>query len=268
MVSIVPLIQRLAPASLNRARYVRHAVLGKKFVYQHISKALFQGMGSQQMTAIDVGANLGIFTRYLSRHFGHTVAIEPLPHLAGLLRRSLPRDVTIERCALGNTDGEIIIRTPVSANGEHLDALTTASDKNDLSLFEHAGVHESSVPVRRLASLSCSAERIGIIKIDVEGFENEVLGGSDDIIRRDAPLLQVEISRAHNPDYLAFLDAIESMGYSSYTLHERHLSDDARAVIANQPLKMNDPDAANCLFDFLFVPADKKALAAPFIRNG
>lgn len=166
---------------------MRHAGLGKKFVYQHISKALFQGMGSRQMTAIHVGANLGIFTRYLSRHFGHTVAIEPLPHLAALLRRALPRDVTIERCALENTEGEIIIRTPVSASGEHLDALTTALDKNDLSLFEHAGVHGSSVPVRRLASLSCCAEKIGLMKIGVEGFENEVLGGTDYIIPRDAP---------------------------------------------------------------------------------
>ena len=147
------LAEKMAPGLVNRARYLRHVVLRQDFVYQDVTKAIFERIGSKSLIGVDVGANAGIFTRYLANHSATTIAIEPVAHLAAQLRRIFHSRVTIVECALGDSECDIIIRTPLNAASERMDALSTASTDNKLTMFEHHGVVETIVKQRSLKSI-------------------------------------------------------------------------------------------------------------------
>jgi hypothetical protein len=56
--------------------------------------------------------------------------------------------------------------------------------------------------------------RVSFIKIDVEGHELEVLLGSVDTLRRDRPILLIEIEQRHSPVPISeTFDFLASLGY-------------------------------------------------------
>ena len=55
--------------------------------------------------AVDVGANMGVHTRLMSKRFKAVIAIEPNPNVLPTLLRRSPHNVTILKVALSNRDG-------------------------------------------------------------------------------------------------------------------------------------------------------------------
>jgi FkbM family methyltransferase len=142
-------------------------------------------------TALDIGANLGVVTLAMAKlvgSSGRVHAFEPNPHMQGLLKQSIGRsyrNIVLHETALGSEEGELELYVPPANVGagsfvNHRDAL-------------HAEIVRCTV--RRLTDVvkDEKIERIRLIKIDVEGFENEVLRGADDVlsdIRPDAIVLE------------------------------------------------------------------------------
>jgi hypothetical protein len=71
-----------APVVFNWARYIWHVVIKKDTVYPNVTKAIFKLIRSSDAIAIDVGANVGVVTRYFSRYYVVNHAIKPLPYLS------------------------------------------------------------------------------------------------------------------------------------------------------------------------------------------
>lgn len=247
-----------APSIINRMRYVRHVKVRSDFVYQSITLPIFSRMNSTRCVGVDVGANLGIFTRFLVRYFDHVIAVEPLPDLAAKIKRIFGSKVQVENCALGSTTGNITIRTPVDAQGNVLHALTTAFDGNDLKMFKHQSVLEKTVPITKLDALNCSGKQIAFIKIDVEGFELEVLKGASRVLLEDRPIVMIEISKGHNPQYAATLEHLANVGYRPFVLRPDSLASGVVEAIESQPLSLSDidPSKPSPFFDFLFIPEE------------
>ena len=140
--------------------------------------------------AVDVGANVGIVTRYLSQYFKTTHSIEPMPYLASRLKHLQNQRIKVHHCALGAEDGQITMRTPVGENGQLFHALSTASADNVLNMFAHQSIVECIVPQHRLSTLiSQKSCKVGYVKIDVEGFEFAVLQGALELLNRDRPVI-------------------------------------------------------------------------------
>lgn len=255
---ILGAVEEFAPSLPNFLRYLKHVKRRRDFVYQDITRPLFEKMGSEGLVAIDVGANQGLFTRYLQNHFALTIAVEPLPPLAQKLRRIFSRNVAVEQCALGQENGEVVIRTPIDGHGNVLHALTTAFDGNDLKMFEHVSVLESRVTMKRMDTLNQSDKPVGFVKIDVEGFELEVLQGADTLLRKDRPIIMIEISKGHNPQYRDTLELLAQANYQSYVLRPDSLSIEVIDAIEKQPLSLSYSDASTTtpFFDFLFIPSE------------
>ena len=130
----------------------------------------------------DVGANLGFYTSKLVDRVGsagHVVAIEPAPACAARLREvmsSTPSsNCTIVEAALGSTDERVML---AMANNE-LDAVHR--------VVEGAGFNQNTLEVdmftgqslQRKFKLRCPQ----ILKIDVEGFEEECIIGLGELLR-------------------------------------------------------------------------------------
>lgn len=266
---ILSVLEKYAPLIPNHIRYLRHVRLRSDFVYQSVTQPIFERMGSSQKSAVDVGANLGIFTRYLKAHFAQTIAVEPIPELATKIDRIFGNSVRVENCALGPHEGALLIRTPVDAAGNAMHALTTASKGNDLKMFEHRSVVESTVPAKRLDSFDFGQFPLGFVKIDVEGFELDVLNGASRILAEDRPIFLIEISKGHNPDYIETLRRLEQANYHSFAIASNGLYKGAQEAIDSQPLSLSEPQIGDQapFFDFLFVPHENVHIIEDLIRG-
>ena len=81
LIELITRYEDYTPVMFNWLRYYNHVVLKKNIVYPEVTKKIFSIVDSKNAIAVDVGANVGIVTRYLSQHFAVTHAIEPLPYL-------------------------------------------------------------------------------------------------------------------------------------------------------------------------------------------
>jgi FkbM family methyltransferase len=162
----------------------------------------------QDAWILDVGANIGVISQALSASGFHNVlAFEPQKEVFDILELNCP-GVTCFNVAVGNIDGEVFIPmldfhkhgnfggVSVSGNSE------TSSKKVDLITLD--GMPELA---------GC---RVGLIKIDVEGYEEKVLVGAMDIILRDKPIIYLEADRMDKLESLAV--TLKLLGYS-YKVH-------------------------------------------------
>ena len=123
---------------------------------------------------LDVGANIGVLTRIFAARAGHVHAFEPAPRALRLLRANVAglANVTVHAVAVGNRVG-----TTAFVEREAL----------DMSSIDDAG-GGLQVPITTIDALGIVAD---FIKIDVEGFEEDVLRGASATIS-GAPIIVFE----------------------------------------------------------------------------
>lgn len=160
--------------------------------------------------AIDVGANKGVYTHYLSRIVPHVHAFEPNPKMHMLLTRTLPKNATAYTCALSdrnNAAAELIV--PVYGSVFSNVGASLNSRKKDR---QHGTV---MIETRTLDSFNFT--NVGFLKIDVEGFERTVLNGARDLIARERPTILVEMEEGHTGEPIeashAFMDQFDMDGF-------------------------------------------------------
>lgn len=258
------------PDLMGEARYRYHVTLRGSIVYPRLTRILFKRLASGEAMAFDVGANVGIYTRYLCRHFASVVAIEPVPYLARRLERSRPANCTVEAVALGDRPGRVVMRVPTTAEGFEMPALSTLSGANKLSFINSAGIVEREVECKRIDDIVRARGRPAFVKIDVEGFEGAVLAGAAELLANVRPVIQLEIGRAHNPDYRSVLRTIDNAGFDIFAIQSDGLYQNALHYLEQQPLSVTDAgssEPAGC-WDYLLLPRERTAdLSRDLVRD-
>jgi FkbM family methyltransferase len=140
---------------------------------------------------LDVGANVGISAMMMARWCGsegHIYAFEPSPIAKKLLAEhlrlnGLAERVTICGSALSDTEGTATF----FASG-----ISGKSALSDANISQ--GVETVKVPVTTIDAY-CQAKKIrpSLIKIDVEGFEFNVLNGARNTLKENRPSILVEL---------------------------------------------------------------------------
>jgi FkbM family methyltransferase len=138
----------------------------------------------------DVGANLGNRTGPLLHLGANVVAVEPQPLCIEALRRQFgtnPR-FTLEACALGPEPGEAKMRV---ADSHVVSTLSDEMIKRTRESGRFSNIswsREITVPLRRFDDLIARHGVPKFTKIDVEGYEAQVLAG----LSRPIPLVSLE----------------------------------------------------------------------------
>lgn len=137
--------------------------------------------------ALDVGANVGIFARHFAERFDEVVAIEPLPVNIECLRLNVPANVTIKECAVGDEFREVqIYVTPKTTGGAFV------SNHAEVEAPKVAIQPERLVTVPMVTIDSFGLERLGLMKLDIQGAEVVALKGARETIRRCRPVILIE----------------------------------------------------------------------------
>lgn len=159
-------------------------------------------------TALDVGANMGAFSRFLAKRFEQVIAFEPQPNITV----ELPTNVVLNNVAVGDEVGELelhLYRANVHASGGSVgDAV--ANDDRGLP------VGSITVPITTLDAwapfeVTDGAAHIDFIKIDVEGMEVAVIRGALDLLMDHKPILLIECHAIEHRDTLE--KSLELMEY-------------------------------------------------------
>lgn len=146
----------------------------------------------RRRTILDIGANVGTHSVAFARHFAEVHAFEPNPALWARFDRNIQANelthVRLHRLALGERDGELPFFTTSNSNAG-LGTLSTV-EQYDLPL-RAAGSAKVARGDRYLDAEGIGA--IDAIKVDVQGFEPEVLRGLAAVLARDLPIVWFEV---------------------------------------------------------------------------
>jgi FkbM family methyltransferase len=143
----------------------------------------------------DVGAHCGWLTIRAARRVsdgGRVVAFEPSPFLAGLLayhkRVNRLRQITIVPAAVSNTDGEAPFFL-LNGGFSFRNSLAIGGDVPFVRPEEKTAIKVATVTLDRYCqNESC---RPTVLKIDVEGAEQQVLEGGRELLRSARPVVIV-----------------------------------------------------------------------------
>lgn len=150
-------------------------------------------------TVLDIGANSGQYAGGLRRagYKDRIVSFEPLPGPFALLERKASKDShwDCRRCALGEVDGTVSINIAGNAGASSSVLPMLERHRDAFPPANYVGTEE--VPIFRLDSLAPEILRpadVAFLKIDVQGFEKQVLAGAATTVRERCIGIQLELS--------------------------------------------------------------------------
>ena len=156
---------------------------------------------SQRRVCIDIGANVGLWSCDLVNAFDHVIAFEPVAEFIECFKKNVSKtNYTIHQMALGRTESFIEMNV-VQGNTGH-------------THVDQTSIGNGTIPLKTLDSFNFN--NIDMIKIDVEGFEEEILAGAMDTIKRNKPILVVEQTKheyKNDIDEKPAIVILESWGY-------------------------------------------------------
>lgn len=153
--------------------------------------------------SLDVGANIGFMSMAMLAAGCSVVAFEPQPALYDLLCENVSPFHQVVMCspiALSDFNGKSTM--PRIRYGEK-------GNYGGLALGQRSELGTITVDCNMLDNIVL--ERIGFIKIDVEGHEIAVLRGGRERIMRDRPIMYIEDDRPEKSLHLH--EVIKGMGY-------------------------------------------------------
>lgn len=171
--------------------------------------------------AVDVGANVGTHSLFLSRHAKTVHSVEPWPtvlvRLENVVRENAIENIVIHPVGVASEPGTMPFNVPPDFNlGMGSFSKSLAEDRDfdgkvlDLPLvvaddyFSEKGV-----------------EHIDLIKIDIEGFEKPALQGFRKMLDRDRPLVFMELNVKNEEGFHSEQELRETfpLNYSFFEIH-------------------------------------------------
>jgi FkbM family methyltransferase len=215
-------------------------------------------------TIIDVGANVGAFSRPFSTWGGNRlIAFEPFLPIFEMLKAiliqdhggELPTTTKLYMAALGETIGTAKLRVPCGADGAIVHPM--ASMARSFEGLEGVSFSDFEVPVWTIDALG--VDDLTAIKIDAEGYEIEVLHGATRTLERCRPIVSCECVEIHREGVTWYIPGfMRALGYNGWFHYQGQFwpisSLDRRSMQAASP--HGQPQTDPYIVTFLFIPSE------------
>jgi FkbM family methyltransferase len=167
----------------------------REFILKHIPN---------KKTFVDVGTNVGIWSKPMMSYFNSVVSYEPSKQNLECLKANIPTGIDLREKAVANFTG-------------FADFRQAGKNCGDGKLCRQGVESSYQVPVVKLDDENLN--NVDLIKIDVQGWEFEVLDGAQNLIKRDRPWVVFEV----NQDIDTCCTLMESLGYETLMLKSKRL---------------------------------------------
>jgi FkbM family methyltransferase len=199
-------------------------------------------------TILDVGANIGLTTLIMARaRAGDSLcAFEPVPSNAGFLRRNLAaagcQAVTVVESAVGDAPGDIVI----SDNGPWSNVQASG-----------AGVRIPVTTLDEFCANKLPGVPIALIKIDVEGYEPNVLAGARRIIETFRPTIYMEFN-----SWTLLLQGYNPLGFAASLMAAFQVTDQAGSALTDPVAFLNQNLKSGFVDDLVLRPRPGRGIPA------
>jgi len=175
--------------------FSEHLIKGSRFqnagTYQYNKIMLAMAQCSKYNGAIDVGAHVGLWSRVLSHYFTNVLAFEPVPDHIECFKKNIDtlikKNVVLIPMAAGSDKGTVRINPVVDNTGN--------------ARVDNIGIEVEMVKLDNVISTSQLPGHVDFIKIDVEGYEYDVVKGAEQSIKRNRPVMVIEQKPGHAKRY-------------------------------------------------------------------
>jgi len=219
-------VERMFLVSLSKEQNFKYAATANDYVgnylfwrgvesYETETIRVFQKLAQRSNLILDIGANTGLFTlvALAANLNSKVISFEPVLNTYERLVTQVKINGWENRChtynqAVSNIVGETKLHVPL---GECL-ALSASLNPDGFRGYEGFLI---DIPVTTIDTL-CSNEHIDLVKIDVEGFEDKVLEGMQQVLSNSAPDLIIECN-CDGP-FLNIENLLAKFGYQFFHL--------------------------------------------------
>ena len=168
-------------------------------------------LSSKKYVFVDVGANVGKYSVIMSKYYGKVYAIEPNPDNVIALEQNLMlnhcSNVEVLILAVGDRNGKV----PITLSGAQSRVASRVTDNTVL------------VDLRRLDEV---VDKADVIKIDVEGYEFNVVKGCDELIDSCKPIFIIEHTEYWSKEtptlHKQIFKYLDRFGYRGYNINYTH----------------------------------------------
>jgi FkbM family methyltransferase len=169
---------------------------------------------------IDVGANVGRWSGGILQlcQPQRLLALEPQPSVLGALRSRIGSNPCVEiiEAAVGRENGTIDFHVT-----SHVDGASVLRPREEMNVIYGVGydiVETIPVPVRRLDDLAADLDEVTLLKIDVQGYEQFVIEGGEETLRRTRHVVLEVLFASHYENDLLFADLDRMMTARGFAL--------------------------------------------------
>lgn len=185
--------------------------------YEKGTIQLLENYLKEGSTFLDIGANIGLMSVIASNYVGTqgiVYAVEANPHTVPILQANVDlnacKNVEVIPVALSDTSGTAVLFENWKVNRGGASLISQSS--------EEQGVE---VKMERLDDLFDENTPVQLVKIDVEGFEPQVLRGGMNWFRKQQPVFIIEVSEKREkevgPSPAEVMELVQTIsGYSFY----------------------------------------------------
>jgi FkbM family methyltransferase len=165
--------------------------------------------GAKDTTFVDVGANTGIYSLFMSTRVKQVHAIEPYPPILKRLHDNVQlnkfTNVAVHEVGYGSKGELLPFFAPEEVNQG------TGSFRNDGTKPQsHLKIVAGDDHLRPLPG------QISVMKIDIEGYEEEALKGLRETLEKHRPLLMLEVTTPLHNGTIASLDQLKGLLPANY----------------------------------------------------
>lgn len=234
LLQIIPETIQIGPATLHldpKDPVVSGALTLR--VYELSEQALFAKYLHGDMTLVDIGANMGLYTAVSMHHLnagGRIVAFEPFPQTYEILQKNVTENQNNGRaCPRVDTFNLAATPEPCQVN-LRLNPENRADNRLYRGTYQGKLEEWDALPVQGRpiddVMSELGIEEVNFVKIDIQGYEQNAISGFQKTLKRSQNVfllsefwpkgLQEAGGSAH-----AYLQMLKNLGFTLYTLNER-----------------------------------------------
>ena len=184
--------------------------INNEVTYQRLQRKYALRQVKNFHTAIDIGGNIGFWSRDFCDKFENVIIFEPDASNIECLKANLSgkENYTLHEVGLGSKEETKTFYKSMTTSGGH-------SFFRD-EIFEQ-NVEESQLQIKRLDDYNY--KNVGLIKIDTQGSEQDILLGAERTLLENDCVLNVEIEHKNDAQKAKgkqIISYLNSLGYTEF----------------------------------------------------